>query len=109
MKNSAKIIDCLSKILKAEWPNLVLWSYLLSPLIVRTLTNYQYSKIDLLAFYTLGMSVLWLLAIRFISSNQFKVHIILLPFYLVAAVDLFLVLNFNSKLTAAYMLISTRN
>jgi len=109
MKNSAKIIDFSFKILKAEWPNLVLWSYLLSPLIVRTLTNHQHSKIDLLVFYTLGMSVLWLLAIRFVSSNQFKVHIILLPFYLVAAIDLFLVLNFNSKLTAAYMFIGLTN
>ncbi|MBK5400979.1 phosphoethanolamine transferase [Pseudomonas sp. TH39(2020)] len=109
MKNSAKIIDYSLKIFKAEWPNFVLWSFLLSPLIIRTLTNYQYSKIDLLVFYTLGMSVLWLLAIRFISSSQFKVHIILLPFYLAAAIDLFLVLNFNSRLTAAYIFIGMTN
>jgi len=109
MKNSAKVIDYSLKIFKAEWPNLVLWSFLLSPLIVRTLTNYQYSKIDLLVVYTLGMSVLWLLAIRFISSNQFKVHLILLPFYLAAAIDLFLVLNFNSRLTAAYIFIGLTN
>jgi heptose-I-phosphate ethanolaminephosphotransferase len=109
MKNPARIIDYSLKIFKAEWPNLVLWSFLLSPLIVRTLTSYQYSKIDLLVFYTLGMSVLWLLAIRFISSNQFKVHLILLPFYLAAAIDLFLVLNFNSRLTAAYLFIGLTN
>lgn len=109
MKNSARIIDCSLKMLKAEWPNLVLWSYLLSPLIVRALTNYQYSKIDLLVFYTFGMSVLWLLAIRFVSFSQFKVHIILLPFYLAATVDLFLVLNFNSRLTAAYIFIGLTN
>ncbi|APV37827.1 sulfatase [Pseudomonas frederiksbergensis] len=109
MKNSVKIIDNSLRILKAEWPNLVLWSYLLSPLVIRTLTSYQYSKIDLLVFYTLGMSVLWLLAIRFISANQFKVHLILLPFYLVAAIDLFLVLNFNSRLTAAYLFIGLTN
>jgi len=109
MKNPARIIDYSLKIFKAEWPNLVLWSFLLSPLIVRTLANYQYSKIDLLVVYTLGMSVLWLLAIRFVSSSQFKVHIILLPFYLVAAIDLFLVLNFNSRLTAAYIYIGLTN
>lgn len=109
MKNSARMTDYSLKILKAEWPNLVLWSYLLSPLIVRLLTNYQYSKIDLLVFYTISMSVLWLLAIRFISSGQFKVHIILLPFYLLATVDLFLVLNFNSRLTAAYIFIGLTN
>jgi heptose-I-phosphate ethanolaminephosphotransferase len=109
MKNPARIIEYSLKIFKAEWPNLVLWSFLLSPLIVRTLANYQYSKIDLLVVYTLGMSVLWLLAIRFISSSQFKVHIILLPFYLVAAIDLFLVLNFNSRLTAAYLFIGLTN
>ncbi|WP_223526410.1 phosphoethanolamine transferase [Pseudomonas sp. BF-B-26] len=109
MKNPAKIIDYSLKIVKAEWPNLVLWSFLLSPLIVRTLANYQYSKVDLLVVYTLGMSVLWLLAIRFVSSSQFKVHIILLPFYLVAAIDLFLVLNFNSRLTAAYIFIGLTN
>jgi heptose-I-phosphate ethanolaminephosphotransferase len=109
MKNPARIIEYSLKIFKAEWPNLVLWLFLLSPLIVRTLANYQYSKIDLLVVYTLGMSVLWLLAIRFISSSQFKVHIILLPFYLVAAIDLFLVLNFNSRLTAAYLFIGLTN
>lgn len=109
MKNSAIITDYSVTILKAEWPNLVLWSYLLSPLIVRLLANYQYSKIDLLVFYTISMSVLWLLAIRFISANQFKAHIILLPFYLAATVDLFLVLNFNSRLTAAYMFIGLTN
>jgi heptose-I-phosphate ethanolaminephosphotransferase len=109
MKNPARIIDYSLRIVKVEWPNLVLWSFLLSPLIVRTLANYQYSKIDLLVVYTLGMSVLWLLAIRFISSSQFKVHIILLPFYLVAAIDLFLVLNFNSRLTAAYIFIGLTN
>ena len=109
MKNPAKIIDYSLRVVKAEWPNLVLWSFLLSPLIVRTLANYQYSKIDLLVVYTFGMSVLWLLAIRFVSSSQFKVHIILLPFYLVAAIDLFLVLNFNSRLTAAYLFIGLTN
>jgi glucan phosphoethanolaminetransferase (alkaline phosphatase superfamily) len=109
MKISAKITDESLKIFKAEWPNLVLWSYLLSPLIIRLIANNQYSKIDLLAFYTVGMSLLWLLAIRFISSNQFKVHIILLPFYLVATIDLFLVLNFNSRLTAAYLYIGLTN
>ncbi|MHC8335320.1 phosphoethanolamine transferase [Pseudomonas sp. LB3P25] len=109
MKNSANIIDCSLKVLKAEWPNLVLWLYLLSPLLIRLITNYQYSKIDLLAIYTLGISVLWLLAIRFVSFNQFKLHVILLPFYLAAAVDLFLVLNFNSRLTAAYVFIGLTN
>lgn len=109
MKNPARITDYSLKIFKAEWPNLILWSFLLSPLVVRTLANYQYSKIDLLVVYTLAMSLLWLLAIRFVSSSQFKVHIILLPFYLVAAIDLFLVLNFNSRLTAAYIFIGLTN
>ena len=86
-----------------------MWSYLLSPLIIRLITNYQYSKIDLLALYTTSISLLWLLAIRFISPNQFKAHIILLPFYLAATVDLFLVLNFNSRLTAAYIFIGLTN
>lgn len=95
--------------LKAEWPNLVLWAFLLSPLIIKLITSYRYSKIDLLVVYTIAMSVLWLLAIRFVSSNQFRVHVILLPFYLVATVDLFLVLNFNSRLTAAYVFVGLTN
>ena len=93
----------------AEWPNLVLWAFLLSPLTIKLITSYRYSKIDLLVFYTIAMSVLWLLAIRFVSSNQFRVHVILLPFYLVATVDLFLVLNFNSRLTAAYVFVGLTN
>ncbi|MBV6821828.1 sulfatase-like hydrolase/transferase [Pseudomonas sp. PD9R] len=109
MKNSAKVSDCALQILKAEWPNLVLWSYLLSPLIIRLVLNYQYSKIDVLAFYTVGMSLLWFLAIRFVSGNQFRVHVVLLPFYLAATMDLFLVLNFSSRLTAAYIFIGLTN
>jgi glucan phosphoethanolaminetransferase (alkaline phosphatase superfamily) len=109
MKTSANVIGFAVKVFKAEWQNLVLWAYLLSPLIIRLITNYHYSQIDLLAFYTMGISLLWLLAIRFSSVNQFKFHLILLPFYLAAAVDLFLVLNFNSRLTAAYLFIGMTN
>ena len=109
MKKNQKIAECSLKVLKAEWPNLVLWAFLLSPLIIKLITSYRYSKIDLLVFYTIAMSVLWLLAIRFVSSNQFRVHVILLPFYLVATVDLFLVLNFNSRLTAAYVFVGLTN
>ena len=109
MKRNPKIAECSLKVLKAEWPNLVLWAFLLSPLIIKLITSYRYSKIDLLVFYTIAMSVLWLLAIRFVSSNQFRVHVILLPFYLVATVDLFLVLNFNSRLTAAYVFVGLTN
>lgn len=59
--------------------------------------------------YTISISVLWLLAIRFSSFNQFKTHVVLLPFYLLAVVDLFLVLNFNSRFTAAYVFIGLNN
>lgn len=109
MEKAPKIVECSLRVLKAEWPNLVLWAFLLSPLIIKLIASYQYSKIDLLVFYTIAMSVLWLLAIRFVSSNQFRVHVILLPFYLAATVDLFLVLNFNSRLTAAYVFVGLTN
>jgi heptose-I-phosphate ethanolaminephosphotransferase len=105
MKKSAKATDSPARILKAEWPNFVLWAFLLSPIIIRLITNHRYSKIDLLTVYTTAISVLWLLAIRFSSFSQFKTHVVLLPFYLLAAIDLFLVLNFNSRLTAAYLFI----
>jgi len=109
MKILVKAIDYPIRVFKAEWPNLVLWAFLLSPLIIRLITNHRYSKIDLLAIYTATISVLWLLAIRFASFNQFKTHVVLLPFYLLAAVDLFLVLNFNSRFTAAYVFIGLNN
>lgn len=109
MITSAKLSDGTLKILRAEWPNLVLWSFLLSPLVLRLLIAHQYSKIDLLAIYTVGISLLWLLAIRFFPSSQFKIHVMLLPFYLIASVDIFLVLNFGSRLTAAYLFIGLTN
>lgn len=101
--------DSSLNVLKAEWPTLVLWSFLLSPLLFRLVVSYQYSKIDLLVFYTIAISLLWLVAIRFVSANQFKVHLLLLPFYLVASIDLFLVLNFGARLTAAYLFIGLTN
>ncbi|RAI72832.1 sulfatase [Pseudomonas fluorescens] len=109
MKVSAKAIDYPIRIFKAEWPSLVLWAFLLSPQIIRLITNYRYLKVDLLIIYTAAISVLWLLAIRFASFNQFKTHVVLLPFYLLAAIDLFLVLNFNSRFTAAYVFIGLNN
>jgi heptose-I-phosphate ethanolaminephosphotransferase len=109
MKISVKAIDYPISVFKAEWPNLVLWAFLLSPLIVRLITNHRYSKFDLLAIYTAAISVLWLLVIRFASFNQFKTHVVLFPFYLLAVVDLFLVLNFNARFTAAYVFIGLNN
>ncbi|WP_449432917.1 phosphoethanolamine transferase [Pseudomonas putida] len=99
----------LWKVSKAEWPTLILWAFLLSPLVVKLLENCSCSKFDVLVFYTLGMSCLWLVAIRFVSAKPFYVHIVLLPFYLLACIDLFLVLNFGSRLTAAYLFIGLTN
>lgn len=93
----------------SQWPTLVLWAYLLSPLLIRGIANQQHASIDLLALYNLAISGLWLVLLRLVSSNQFKVHALLLPFYLLATIDLFLVLNFNSRLTAAYVFIALTN
>ncbi|PVZ42372.1 phosphoethanolamine transferase [Pseudomonas sp. CC120222-01a] len=98
-----------ARLLKAEWPSLVLWAFLFSPLLARLLADCQCAKIDLLVLYTFAISFLWLLAIRFASANQFKVHLLLLPFYLLASIDLFVVLNFGSRLTAAYLFIALTN
>ncbi|WP_313710937.1 phosphoethanolamine transferase [Pseudomonas sp.] len=95
--------------MKAEWPSLVLWAFLLSPLFARLLADCQCAKLDLLVLYTFALSVSWLLAIRFVSANQFRVHLLLLPFYLLASIDLFVVLNFGSRLTAAYLFIALTN
>ncbi|WP_409260565.1 phosphoethanolamine transferase [Pseudomonas putida] len=95
--------------MKAEWPSLVLWAFLLSPLFARLLADCQCAKIDLLVLYTFALSVLWLVAIRFVSANQFRVHLLLMPFYLLASIDLFVVLNFGSRLTAAYLFIALTN
>ncbi len=98
-----------ARLLKAEWPSLVLWAFLLSPLFARLLADCQCAKIDLLVLYTFALSVLWLVAIRFVSANQFRVHLLLMPFYLLASIDLFVVLNFGSRLTAAYLFIALTN
>lgn len=98
-----------ARLLKAEWPSLVLWAFLLSPLFARLLADCQCAKLDLLVLYTFALSVSWLLAIRFVSANQFRVHLLLLPFYLLASIDLFVVLNFGSRLTAAYLFIALTN
>lgn len=98
-----------ARLLKTEWPSLVLWAFLFSPLFARLLADCQCAKIDLLVLYTFAISCLWLLAIRFVSANQYKVHLLLLPFYLLASIDLFVVLNFGSRLTAAYLFIALTN
>lgn len=98
-----------AQLLRAQWPSLLLWAFLLSPLFARLLPDCQCAKFDGLVLYTFLISVLWLLVLRYGWANQFKVHLWLLPFYLLASIDLFLVLNFGSRLTAAYLLIGLTN
>ena len=102
-------VAAIARLLKAEWPSLVLWVFLFSPQFARLLADCQCAKIDLLVLYTFAISLLWLLAIRFIPANPFRVHLLLLPFYLLASIDLFVVLNFGSRLTAAYLYIALTN
>lgn len=95
--------------LKNEWPNFILWLYLLSPLVIILFENYQYTGIDLLTIYNLGISIFWLLLIRFIPFDQFKIHLLLFPFYIASTIDLFLVLNFHARFASAYMYIGLTN
>src|SRR5574337_198762 len=111
MKNRepSKAINYPSIFLKAEWPNLVLYAFLLSPIFISLAINRQNSKIDLLSLYTVALSISWLLVIRFNPFSLFRTHLFLLPFYLAASVDLFLVWNFHERLTAGYMFITMTN
>lgn len=99
----------LLKPLKLEWPNILLCFFLLSPLILSFILNLQQPKSSLLPLYTFSISILWLIAVRFNPFDQFKTHLFLLPFYIFASVDLFVVLNFNERFTASYMFIAAVN
>ncbi len=62
--------------------------------------------LDTTVLYSLLLSVLWLTVIHFSFPSVFTLHIALSPLYLVTALDLYLIYNFDTRLTSSQILIA---
>jgi hypothetical protein len=68
----------------------LMWLFLLSPMIFQPLLSNGRGRIDLLYLFNLITTVLWTGALHFSVRRPVVLHALLIPFYLATAVDLFL-------------------
>ncbi|SDZ97663.1 phosphoethanolamine transferase [Microbulbifer marinus] len=89
------------------WVLLLLNGYLLSPLLLfdAGLLPGLEIKLEPLLLFNLAASVLGLLLLHSLVEKPLLLHALLLPFYITTAIDLFLVVFYQSRLSASYLLI----
>lgn len=96
-----------------SWQRLALvalWVFLLSPLVLHPLLNSGKGPWLVKAFlFNLVMSLLWLTLLHLLVRRPFMLHLALVPLYLTTAVDLFLIENFNTRLSSVYVTIALTN
>jgi glucan phosphoethanolaminetransferase (alkaline phosphatase superfamily) len=64
--------------------------------------------IDKIALFALPASILWLIALH-LSVRPWIAHAILFPFYILVGVDLFLILNYQTRLTSSTISVVLEN
>ncbi len=90
----------------ASWQILalmVLCGFLLSPLLLHAWISRGQGPIDLLFVFNLATSLLWLTLLHLVVRRPFTLHFALAPLYITTTVDLFLVENFNARLSSSFV------
>ena len=87
----------------------LMWLFLLSPMIFQPLLSNGRGRIDLLYLFNLITTVLWTGALHFSVRRPVVLHALLIPFYLATAVDLFLMATFGNRLSSGYLSIAITN
>ena len=85
---------------------LPLWAYLLSPVFVYGYNGGWGRILELQYFFHIFLSLLWAGFFVFLFGNRFRLQLVLLPFFLIAAADLFVVTNFDSRLSTSYLMLA---
>src|SRR5947208_5420032 len=76
---------------------LLLNAFLVSPVFLYELRLFEGGP-DKTIFFTLGASVLWLLAVQLFARRIWMVHALLFPLYIVVAVDLYVLTHYKTRL-----------
>src|SRR5664279_4826992 len=84
----------------------VLNGYLLSPILIQMLLGSGMGWRDPLLLCNLLTSLLWLALAHSISSRPFRTHLLLIPFCVTTAIDLFLLDQFGNRLSSGYVTIA---
>lgn len=84
---------------------LLLNVFLLSPILLYNInfTEVLHQSSNVSGLFYLGTSILWLLTLQFFFRPAWLLHLFLLPFYVITAVELFLIFNFDTRLTSSYI------
>jgi heptose-I-phosphate ethanolaminephosphotransferase len=95
------------------WPNrwpLLANAYLLSPLALnQVLLRHSDVPVSLVLFTVLA-SVLWLAVFQLVLVRRlFVAHAILFPFYLIVAIDLFVIINYKTRFSASIISVILEN
>ena len=84
------------------------WAILASLFLVSPVILYDFGLtleagrgIDKLSLFAFPASILWVVAAQSVLRRLWLAHLLLLPFYVATAVDLFLVLNYEARLTSS--------
>lgn len=88
---------------------LVLYGYLVSPLVIQAWLAGWQAVLDVLFLFNLGTSLLWLVLIHYSTRNPAIFHFAVVPLYISTAVDLFLCANFGARLSSGYFSIMLTN
>jgi heptose-I-phosphate ethanolaminephosphotransferase len=95
------------------WPfrwALVANAYLLSPLLLNQLLL-RHSDVPIsLVLFTIFASMLWLAVFQLVLVRRlFLAHAILFPFYLIVAIDLFVIINYKTRFSASIISVILEN
>ena len=84
---------------------LLLNVYLISPVVLYDLSWAEGGSglSDPVAIWNLGLSVMGVAGLQVLARRPLRFHLLILPFHLVVAVDLFLVFCFKGRLTTSYL------
>ncbi len=85
-------------------------AFLVAPAVLSLLIlTSRYGGLDLLQLWNAGLSVIWLVSMHSLVERPARLHLLLAPFYLIVATDLFLILHLKARLTSSYLTIILTN
>jgi heptose-I-phosphate ethanolaminephosphotransferase len=84
--------------------------YLISPVLLYELglSSARGGGIDKITLFALPASILWLVALQ-LAVRPLIAHALLFPFYILVGVDLFLILNYKTRLTSSTLTVIFEN
>ncbi|MBK7857963.1 MAG: phosphoethanolamine transferase [Archangiaceae bacterium] len=84
--------------------------YLFSPVVLDRLRNSGTSDVPpLLVLFTFSASLGWLWLYQLLIKRPFVAHALLLPFYILVAVDLYVIFNLDTRLSSSVLSIMMEN